>query len=399
MQLAASCGWRTVALVLLVTLLCLGVGVIGVVAGMGLSATGHTAVVADVAAASDLPQAVDAEETLLRTLYQENAPSVVHIRVVQSTGGQLPTFPGDPNAPQQAEGSGFVLDSQGNIITNYHVVEGASKIEVRFFDGTVVRARYVGGDADADIAVLQVSVDPSRLKPVRIGDSDQVFVGQRAIAIGNPFGQEWTMTAGIVSAVGRTLPSGTGQYAIPEMIQTDAAINPGNSGGPLFNAQGEVIGVNTMILSRSNSSAGVGFAVPANILRLVAPSLLQQGRFTYPWLGVQGVELSLDLIEAMGLPAGTRGVLIVNVIPNSPAASVGLRGSTRTVQVDGAQLPVGGDVVVAVDGMPIDSMGDVIVYLVKSKRPGNPMTLTILRDGQSQLVTVNLAERPHNAQP
>jgi S1-C subfamily serine protease len=236
------------------------------------------------------------------------------------------------------------------------------------------------------------------LKPVRIGDSDQVFVGQRAIAIGNPFGQEWTMTTGIISALGRTLPSGTSQYAIPEMIQTDAAINPGNSGGPLLNAQGEVIGVNTMIMSQSNSSAGVGFAVPSNIVRLVVPSLIERGEFVYPWLGVQGTELSLDLIEAMRLPPDTRGVLIVTVVPDSPAQYAGLRGSSQSVQVDGAQLLMGGDVVTAVDGQPITYMGDVIIYLIKSKRPGDRMTLTILRDGQLQQVTVNLAERPRNAQ-
>lgn len=388
--------WRSVALVLAVALLLLSVSVIGV---PGSVTSGPAVAVAPLQAASELPQTTDAEETLLRTLYEENAPSVVHIRVVQSNTGQLSPFPSESNVPQQAEGSGFVLDNQGNLVTNYHVVEGARKIEVRFFDGTVVRARYVGGDADADLAILQVSVDPARLKPVRIGDSDQVFVGQRAIAIGNPFGQEWTMTTGIVSAIGRTLPSGNSPYAIPEMIQTDAAINPGNSGGPLLNARGEVIGINTMILSRSNSSAGVGFAVPSNILRLVAPTLIQQGRFVYPWLGVQGSELSLDLIEAMGLPAGTRGVMIVTVVPNSPAERAGLRGTTRMAQVDGAPVPVGGDIVTAVDGAAIDSMGDVIIYLIKSKRPGDPMTLTILRDGQTQMITVTLGERPHNAQP
>jgi S1-C subfamily serine protease len=391
--------WRSVALVLLVTLVILSVGVVGVLAGQGALTSGPAVAVAPIQAASGLPQTTDAEETLLRSLYEQNAPSVVHIRVVQSNTAPLPAFPSDSNVPQQAEGSGFVLDSQGNLVTNYHVVEGARKIEVRFFDGTVVRARYVGGDADADLAILQVSMDPARLQPVRIGDSDQVFVGQRAIAIGNPFGQEWTMTTGIVSAIGRTLPAGNSVYAIPEMIQTDAAINPGNSGGPLLNAQGEVIGVTTMIMSRSNSSAGVGFAVPSNILRLVAPALIQQGRFVYPWLGVQGTELSLDLIETMGLPAGTRGVMIVTVVPNSPAERAGLRGATGVAQVDGAQLPVGGDVVIAVDGTAIDSMGDVIVYLIKSKRPGDSMTLTILRDGQVQTITVALGERPHNAQP
>jgi S1-C subfamily serine protease len=406
--------WRTTALILLVILLLVCVGAVGVVAGMSLQPLRTTDLIGlkPAAAAPAAPVTAeplqsmprlspmgDEEEQLLQAIYQAVAPSVVHIRVVQPATASNTGYQYEQDTPEQGEGSGFILDVQGHIATNYHVVQDATKIEVRFFDGTTLRARYVGGDADADLAIVQVTTDSTRLRPVRIADSDQVFVGQRAIAIGSPFGQEWTMTTGIVSALGRTMPSGTSQYAIPEMIQTDAAINPGNSGGPLLNAQGEVIGVNSMIMSRSNSSAGVGFAVPSNIVRLVAPSLIENGSFAYAWMGVQGVELSLDLCESMGLPAETRGVMIVNVVPGSPAEYAGLRGSTRAVQLDGVQMTVGGDVVTAADGRPIDEMGDVIIYLVKTKRPGDQMTLTILRDGQAQTVNVTLAERPRTALP
>jgi S1-C subfamily serine protease len=232
-----------------------------------------------------------------------------------------------------------------------------------------------------------------------MGDSDRLFVGQRAIAIGNPFGQEWTMTTGIVSALGRTMPSGNSPYSIPEMIQTDAAINPGNSGGPLLNAQGEVVGVATMIMSGSRSSAGVGFAVPANIVRLVVPVLIERGQYVYSWMGLQGTELSLDLTEAMALPPDTRGALVVSVVPGGPAEQAGLRGSDSTVVVDGAQLAAGGDVITAIEGRPATSMEDIIVYLVKETRPGDQVTLTILRDNGEQTLVVNLAERPHTTQP
>jgi serine protease Do len=404
--------WRTTTLILAVTLLVFCVGVAGLAVGMTLgvgrvsdlpmvgsvSAAPATPLLADrTPVSNDVPMQMDEEEQLLQAIYREVSSSVVYIRVVQASGYDAPVQPYDqniPQQPQQGEGSGFVLDQSGHIVTNYHVAQNASKLEVTFVDGTTVRARYIGGDSDADLAVLQVDLPAAQLKPVRLGDSDSVFVGQRAIAIGNPFGQEWTMTTGIVSAIGRTMPSGTSQYSIPEMIQTDAAINPGNSGGPLLNAQAEVIGVNTMILSRSNSSAGVGFAVPSNVVKLIVPDLIEKGRFVYAWLGVQGSELSLDLIEAMGLPAGTRGVLVVGVVPGSPAAVSGLRGSDRAVMVDGAQLQVGGDVITAIDGRPIGSMGEVIVYLVKHKRPGDQITLTVLRSGQQQILTVTLAERP-----
>jgi len=356
----------------------------------------------------NLTISADEEEQLLARIYRQASPSVVHIRVVQhvtATVPDIPEIPGFPPLPglppqerdfyQRGEASGFVLDKEGHIVTNYHVAGKADKVEVTFFDGTTVRAKVIGGDPDSDLAVLKVEVDPDRLHPVTLADSDQLVVGQRAIAIGNPFGQEWTMTAGIISALGRTLPSGTSQYSIPEMIQTDAAINPGNSGGPLLNAQGEVIGVNTQILSGSRSSSGVGFAVPSNIVKQVVPVLIEKGKYVYPWLGLQGTDLSLDLIEAMDLPAGTQGALVVKVAQSGPADRAGLRGSDSTVEVDGLKLAVGGDVITAINGQPVTGMDDLIAYLVKETRPGDEVTLTILRNGKERTVTVELGERPH----
>ncbi len=406
--------WQATVLILIVASLFLCVGMVGLVTGMMLvpqqadtplgvksaSAVPMAPAMTTLQAPQpNVPLAADQEELLLKSIYHRTSASVVHIRVGNSTSSSAPPTPYGQEFPRQGEGSGFVWDTAGHIVTNYHVIENADTIEVEFFDGTTLRARLIGGDADADLAVIQVEADASRLHPVRMGDSDQLFVGQRAIAIGNPFGQEWTMTTGIVSALGRTIPSGNSAYSIPEMIQTDAAINPGNSGGPLLNAQGEVIGVATMIMSSSQSSAGVGFAVPANIVSLVVPVLIERGEYVYSWLGLQGTDLSLDLTKAMALPPDTRGALVVSVVQGGPAEQAGLRGSDSTVVMDGTQLAAGGDVVTAIDGRPATSMEDIIVYLVKETRPGDQVTLTILRDNVEQTLVVNLAERPHTVQP
>jgi len=351
----------------------------------------------------------DAEERLVAAVYERVVPSVVHIRVVQHISGdssptpELPQIPGWPDfewptPPQdfyrRGTGSGFVWDDQGHIVTNYHVVEGAEKVEVTFIDGTTLLAEVVGSDADSDLAVLKVDLPADRLSPVVLGDSDAVFVGQRAIAIGNPFGQEWTLTVGVVSALGRTLPSGTSQFSIPEMIQTDAAINPGNSGGPLLDRDGQVIGVNTMIISRAQASTGLGFAIPVNIVRQVVPVLIEEGRYRYAWLGVRGRPLDRDVAIAMGLPPDQRGALVVEVTPGGPADRAGVRGSTETVTLDGLDVAIGGDVIIAIDGSPVRGMDDLIVYLVKETQPGQRITLTLLRDGEEQEVEVRLGERP-----
>jgi len=347
-----------------------------------------------------LPPDATAAEQLAADIYRRVSPSVVFIRVVQSADTvtvprqRIPGFPEQPPfAPQAASGSGFVLDKEGHIVTNNHVVDGADKIEVKFIDGTMTRARIVGTDPDSDLAVVKVDVDPSLLQPVELGDSSMLVVGQQVFAIGNPFGQLWTLTSGIISAVGRTIQSGMSNYSIPEVIQTDAAINPGNSGGPLLDSRGRVIGVNTQIISDSRSSSGVGFAVPVNIVKRVVPSLIKDGRYTYAWLGITGTSLSLDIVEAMNLPANQRGALVTDVIRGSPADKAGIQGSQRSVTIDGAQVKVGGDVIIAIDNQPVTGMDSVIDYLL-NKRPGDKVTLTVLRDGKQKEITVTLGERP-----
>jgi len=356
-----------------------------------------------------LPANASAGERTASDVYRKVSPSVVYIQVVEgssatpSTRRQSPGTPRTPNQPpsgaQVASGSGFVLDKQGHIVTNDHVVAGASQIEVTFLDGTTVHAKVVGQDSSSDLAVIQVDVNPSLLQPVDLGDSASLVVGQQVFAIGNPFGQLWTMTSGIVSAVGRTIQSGTSSYSIPEVIQTDASINPGNSGGPLLDNQGRVIGVNAQIESQGGSSSGVGFAIPVNIVKRVTPALIKDGHYNYNWLGVTGTDLTLDLKEAMNLPTDLRGALIEEVASGGPADKAGLQGSQRQATIDGSQAPIGGDVITAVDKQPVTGMDSVIDYLFTSKQPGDKITLTVLRNGRQQDITVTLGQRPANTNP
>ena len=346
------------------------------------------------------------EEELLINIYERVNPAVVNIRVSkrverQATFPEEPEIPGFPSIPrmpdefyQQGQGSGFVWDQEGHIVTNNHVVEGADEVEVVFWDDTVVEGKVIGTDPDSDLAVVEVDLPAEELHPVELGDSQELKVGQLAVAIGNPFGQAGTMTRGIVSALGRTFRPGASPFAIPEMIQTDAAVNPGNSGGPLLNSQGRVIGINSLILSRSGSSSGVGFAIPINMAKRVVPVLIEEGEYHYAWLGITGQDLTPTIVEAMDLPAGTRGALVIAVGQGGPADKAGLRGSTETVESKGRPLEIGGDIILAIDGTPVKDMDDVIVYLVKNTRPGQKVELSILRDGQEQKLTVELGERP-----
>ena len=353
-----------------------------------------------------LPADASASERVASDVYRQVSPSVVFIKVVQTGSAssaqpqvpQVPGFPRIPNQPpsgvQVASGSGFVLDKEGHIVTNNHVVDGADQVEVTFQDGTTVRAKVVGKDPSSDLAVIQVDVKSSLLEPVELGDSSALVVGQQVFAIGNPFGQLWTMTSGIVSAVGRTIRSGTSSYSIPQVIQTDAAINPGNSGGPLLDSRGRVIGVNAQIESQNGSSAGIGFAIPVNIVKRVAPALIKDGQYNYAWLGVTGTSLTLDLNEAMNLSPDQRGALVINVASGSPSEKAGVQAGQRDATINGDQVTVGGDVIIAVDKQPVTGMDDVIDYLFTSKQPGDKITLTVLRDGQQKDIVVTLGERP-----
>jgi S1-C subfamily serine protease len=325
----------------------------------------------------DLLDLAAAEEQLLVNLYERVSSSVVNIAVSTPFGG--------------GTGSGFVLDNNGHIATNNHVIEGAEQILVRFADETLVEAELVGADVDSDLAVIRVDVPADLLSEVRLGDSSTLRVGQRAIAVGNPFGLEQTMTTGIISALGRVVRQESG-FSLPQLIQTDAAINPGNSGGPLLNARGEVIGVNTFIFSPSGSSSGVGFAVPVNTVKRVVPSLFAIGRYEDPWLGISGLSINPVVAGALDLPV-EQGILLQAVVPEGPAERAGLRGNDQRAEIDGRLLPTGGDIIVAIDGVELRDMDDLVAYLAETT-VGQTVTLDILREGERQSADVLLEERP-----
>jgi 2-alkenal reductase len=339
---------------------------------------------------------VDYEEQLLIRIYEEVNPSVVNIGVTIRTTSNVPGF---GQFTRTGQGSGFVWDTLGHIVTNNHVIEGATAIEVTFADGIAVPAKLVGADPDSDLAVIKVDAADHELIPVTMGDSDALKVGQRAIAIGTPFGLQSTLTVGVISALGRDLPvesgaSTTVSYRIPDVIQTDAPINPGNSGGPLLNSRGEVIGVNSAIESTTGGSVGIGYAIPSGIVNLVVPSLIQTGAYRHPWLGVSVASLSPTIAEAMGLARTQRGALVLEATANGPADLAGLRAATGTTSIDGQQFPTGGDLIVSIDSTPIARSEDLISYLVRRTTVGQQITLTVLRDGKEIDISVTLQERP-----
>jgi S1-C subfamily serine protease len=349
--------------------------------------------------------ALAALEGRLEQIYDRVSPSVVNIQVVQrvtaaSAVPEIPGFPFVPSVPQEQGGlgSGFVWDKQGHIVTNNHVVAEADEITVVFADGTRVPGTVVGTDPDSDLAVVKVDLPADRLQPVEVADSKQVKVGQLAIAIGNPFGLQGTMTVGIVSALGRYLPvqsSSQGpSYTIPDIIQTDAPINPGNSGGVLVNDEGNVVGVTAAIESPVQANAGIGFAIPSVIVQKVVPVLIEQGHYDHPWLGISGLALLPELREAMKLDPDQQGILIADVTPDSPADKAGLRGSDRQIEIDGQPTRVGGDVIVAIDGQPVRDFEDLVAYLVRETNVGQAVTLTVLRNDKEEAIQVELAARP-----
>ncbi len=389
--------------------LALGLGALLTLAVAGLVSCGKTAAWAaamptatSTAAPRRLPEAgalawLRAEERWLETLYAQASPSVVHI-TTRSYAYNLFFEP----VPREGTGSGFVWDAQGHIVTNYHVVRGAQEIEVALADGTRLPARVVGVDPPNDLAVLQWVVPADapapQVAPLPLGDSLNLRVGQRVVAIGNPFGLDRTMTAGIISALGRVIQSEDGGF-IGEVIQTDAAINPGNSGGPLLDLEGRVIGVNTAIFSPSGANAGIGFAIPAHTVARVVPELIRQGYYRHPWLGVEGFTFELHpavarALRAQGYAVPDEGLLVVAVYPGSPADRAGLRGGQRTVRLGHLRLPVGGDVIVAVDDQPTPTERDLRLWLENHHRVGDQVVVHLVRDGEPRTVPVVLAERP-----
>ncbi len=328
------------------------------------------------------------QEALVR-LYERVMPGVVALQVVGDQGGSL--------------GSGFVFDAQGHIVTNYHVIEGARQVEVDFTSGYKTYGTVIGTDLDSDLAVVKVDAPASELSPLPLGDSSALKVGQTVVAIGNPFGLSGTMTTGIISALGRTLDSqreapGGSFFTAGDIIQTDAAINPGNSGGPLFNLNGEVIGVNRAIRTTAMTSigepvnSGIGFAISINIVKRVVPVLIETGKYDYPYLGISSVdELSLTQIEALGLKSFT-GAYVTGVAANGPAQKAGIRAGEQATSQQG--LAAGGDLIIAIDGQPVLRFDDLLKYLINNKSPGDTVVLTVLRGEEKVDIPVVLDKRP-----
>lgn len=337
--------------------------------------------------AADLTDALVSQERLLVELYRRANPAVVSIDVVGSLPADHPVVPGLPDSAR-GQGSGFLYDDQGHIVTNNHVVEGADQLQVRWSDGTTALADLIGTDPDSDLAVIKVRELPPGAAPLAVGDSREVQVGQTAVAIGSPFGEQNTLTVGVVSGLGRTLRGPTrafGTYSIPNIIQTDASINPGNSGGPLLSVQGEVIGVNTAIaVSQGGSSfEGVGYAVPASTVSKVVPALIAEGRYDHPWMGIGMFSLDALLAEELGLETG-RGVLVTEVRPDSPAARAGLRAGAGGGEVGGTALPTGGDIIVAIDGSAVADSDQLMGLLDLNHAVGDTITLSVVREGGAQ---------------
>jgi 2-alkenal reductase len=344
-----------------------------------------------VATPTPLPQSVvdeaTAEDLLLINLYERVNPAVVNVQVLRPAAPSI-----DADLFREGEGSGFIIDREGHIVTNNHVVEGAEEVQVTLYDGTIVSARVLGSDPHSDLAVLKIDLPAELLHSVELGDSDELHVGQRTVAIGNPFGLEGTLTTGVISALGRTLPAES-LFSIPEVIQTDAAINPGNSGGPLLDAQGLVIGVNTAIRTTTGFGSGVGFAVPINLAKRVVPQLISEGRYDHPQLGIRGLTITPILVEELGLPV-EEGVLVSEVISNSPAEKAGIRGGSREAEIRGRLVRMGGDIIVRVDDRDIRQFEELLSYLVMETEVGQDVRVDIIRDGQEQAVKVVLEPRP-----
>jgi S1-C subfamily serine protease len=289
-------------------------------------------------------------------------------------------------------GSGFVYDSNGHIITNYHVIEDSDTIQVTFLDGTIASATLIGSDIYSDIAVVKVDSQVTTLHPVVLGFSSDLDVGEPVAAMGNPYGLSDTLTAGIVSAIERNLDA-TGNYVIIDIIQLDAAINPGNSGGPLVNMQGQVVGVNTAIQSETGSFAGIGFAIPSDTVKREIDDLIATGTYKHPYLGISGLDVNLPIAEAIGLDT-PQGFLVIDVTAGSPAEQAGIQGSDHDEVVDGQTVPLGGDVIVEIDGLPVRTLTDAVVYMERNKQPGDTVDLVLIRDLQEQSLTATLGERP-----
>jgi len=316
-------------------------------------------------------------------IFEKSEPGVVRVNVQR----------GESEDITGGIGSGFVFDKKGHIITNAHVIKDANKVVVTFLDGRSYNADIIGTDTYTDIAVIKVNADLSFLHPLSIGDSSNLKVGEQIAAIGNPFGLSGSMTAGIISQLGRLLPTES-NYQIPDVIQTDAAINPGNSGGPLLNMRGEIVGINTAIQSGTGEFTGVGFSIPSQTVAKIVPTLIEKGEYKHPWIGIAGRDIDPDMASVLNLKDAI-GFLVITVVEDSPAFQAGLIGSDKTIEVDGVNYPVGGDVILAVDGKEVRKIDDILVHLQRAKSVGDEMVLEILRDGRTTNITITLDGRPN----
>ena len=330
---------------------------------------------------------VDYETAVLMDIYARGNPSVV----------QVNTF--GNNNPMLGQGSGFVWDEKGHIVTNAHVVQSADTMHITFQDGTMSVGEVVATDPDSDLAVIKIDPEGYDLQPVTMGRSEELQVGMRVAVIGTPFSQEQTLTSGIVSNLGRTMNTMT-RYRIPDSIQFDAATNPGNSGGPLFNNRGEVVGVVSQIISEQRSFSGIGLAVPSTIVNRVIPALIESGRYEHAYLGVQGASYSPICSEALDLPKSVRGAYVTQVVPGGPAARGGLSGASARALFDSDELEficptgAGGDLITHVEDFKISSFDDLMLYLERYSSPGDEVNLTVLRNGSNVRVTIKLGKRP-----
>jgi S1-C subfamily serine protease len=331
----------------------------------------------------------------LTDIFKQVQNSVVQI-TSKGNGMQI-IINGNPPVDQQSRlGSGFVYDQQGHIISNSHVVSGAKTVDVTFVDGNTYTANVIGNDPSSDVAVLQItdnnysSAEKSGV-PLAIANSSKLQVGEQIIAIGNPFGLSDTMTTGIVSQIGRLLPNQDTGFSIPNGIQTDAAINPGNSGGPLLNMQGQVVGMNTAILSGTGGFSGLGFAIPSNIIIRIVPTLIQKGSYDHPWLGISGGSMTADVAQSAGLPVNYKGVVVSSIQSGSPADKAGLKGTTRDIIGPNTHI---GDIITAIDGRTVKRIDDIINYIEMHKSVGSNVKLTINRNGQTKDLNAVLQARP-----
>jgi S1-C subfamily serine protease len=372
----------------------------GATLGCGLSTVQPTPTATNVPEPTALPgptatpvpfEASNSLEAQVIGVYGSAGPAVVNI-TTRAIGYDVFMRP----VPQEGSGSGFLYDSRGHIVTNFHVVENAEELIVTLADERSFEAQVVGTDPSSDLAVIRIAADDLP-QPIPVSDSDILRVGQFVVAIGNPFGQAGTLTVGVISALGRAIESPDGRF-IGEAIQTDAAINPGNSGGPLLDLEGRLIGINSQIISPSQASAGIGFAVPANTVRRVVPELIARGRYPHPWLGVRTLSLSpawqAALAEAGAEVPVEEGMLVIEAVRGGPADRAGIRGGSRLVRIGNVRVPVGGDIIVALDGEPVTDYEELTIYLETETEVGDEVEVTLIRDGTELQVVATLHARP-----